>query len=729
MKRWLLAAALAGLFLFVVNFSIAPSLLPAGSELLPPSADSDIRSISKNFQSRKDIIVRYLDQLTSSAQLPISSLWWAQYRKAQALVDLDKDRSCQLFLDLSKDKRFPLHSLAKINAEKNCGLEISKPDPQMSELNKKLVDIQLEKALNEGNHPLSVDLLVKKSKKSVVAEEKVKLMIQAFDIAKKHKLKNLNEIEKRLYKISPSRIPQPNRLQYLDVAKDFSQLRQFKTARIYYRKVIKDKRASLGDKIIAYKGLRQSYKLQLDRERSLRETVKLEQFVYNRFKKRGLSKWECSVYTPVNILLARTQWTEHRADLGKKTLDKLINKCTGKTNLAFANWILGRMSEEKQDFKQAIKNYDIAKQGVRKGSDLFERVLWSLAWANYKNSDYKKSQMDLLELDALNEGGLSGEKYKFWLAMTYKKLKDEAAAKKIFNKLIESAPLSYYSYLSQRELGLELKKTDILTRLSAKDTVYPPQDLLEYYDPIYFQWLLATSETEIAKNYLSTVSKNFRASRSKDSLDSWIFILNQFSELESYTSVFQKLASLEDALRREIFHNYHHLIFPMPFNDVVLSSSARFGVRPEYIYAIMRQESAFDPNARSHMDAFGLMQLLPEVAKQTAEKNGIAFNEPNDLYDPETSILIGTSHLRELMDRYDGKFVLAIASYNANERAIQNWLATRYKGNTIEFIEDIPYQETSTYVKLVLRNLYTYSLFKSDTATTAFPEWSLAMEP
>ena len=139
----------------------------------------------------------------------------------------------------------------------------------------------------------------------------------------------------------------------------------------------------------------------------------------------------------------------------------------------------------------------------------------------------------------------------------------------------------------------------------------------------------------------------------------------------------------------------------------------------------MRQESAFNPDARSHMDAFGLMQLIPQVAKASARANAINYKKPEDLYKPHINIPLGSAHLRKLWDHYNGQLVLTVASYNASQKAIAGWLKTRFRGDSLEFIEDIPYEETRNYVKLVLRNMITYQAISSSKNGVEFPEWAL----
>jgi soluble lytic murein transglycosylase len=157
----------------------------------------------------------------------------------------------------------------------------------------------------------------------------------------------------------------------------------------------------------------------------------------------------------------------------------------------------------------------------------------------------------------------------------------------------------------------------------------------------------------------------------------------------------------------------------------VNEAGRRFGVASELMYAIMRQESSFDPLARSHADAFGLMQLIPEAARRVEEVSGIKLESPEDLYRPDVNVTLGAAFLRNLMNQHNEQFILTVASYNASEKAIRGWMKTRFRGDALEFIEDIPYEETRGYVKLVMRNYIFYLRLNSGGRPVPFPEWCL----
>lgn len=146
------------------------------------------------------------------------------------------------------------------------------------------------------------------------------------------------------------------------------------------------------------------------------------------------------------------------------------------------------------------------------------------------------------------------------------------------------------------------------------------------------------------------------------------------------------------------------------------------GVEVPLLLALSRQESEFYPDAESPSGAIGLMQLLPGTAKEIARKNSIKFSA-DKLYTPDYNMTIGSLYLGKLIDKFNGSYVLAIASYNAGPGRINQWLEMYGKpgGNvrdTLDWVERIPTPETRNYVQHVLENVqvYRYILAKKSSA-------------
>ena len=123
---------------------------------------------------------------------------------------------------------------------------------------------------------------------------------------------------------------------------------------------------------------------------------------------------------------------------------------------------------------------------------------------------------------------------------------------------------------------------------------------------------------------------------------------------------------------------------------------------------MIKAESNFDPTVKSASDARGLMQLMEETAVERSNIIADESVEVYDLYDPETNIRLGTSYLKYLIDLYDGNIVLAVTAYNAGLGNVEQWIKDGIIKKDGSDIENIPYQETSNYVRKILNNYQMY---------------------
>ena len=136
--------------------------------------------------------------------------------------------------------------------------------------------------------------------------------------------------------------------------------------------------------------------------------------------------------------------------------------------------------------------------------------------------------------------------------------------------------------------------------------------------------------------------------------------------------------------------------YPLPYYDIVEKYSAQFDIPMEMIYAIMRTESSFDPNAVSHANAKGLMQLTDDTLDWITRYH-LKTEGEIDIFDPEINIMVGTYYLRYAYDRYEN-WDTVYASYNAGIGRVDSWLKdSRYSEDGITLYY-IPYKETREYV-------------------------------
>lgn len=145
------------------------------------------------------------------------------------------------------------------------------------------------------------------------------------------------------------------------------------------------------------------------------------------------------------------------------------------------------------------------------------------------------------------------------------------------------------------------------------------------------------------------------------------------------------------------------LRFPIVYEEWINQHAEKNKIDSSWVFAVARQESAFLEDARSHVGATGLLQLMPGTAKQTARKSGISYKNQSELVNPKTNIVIGTAYLREMLQKFNGNKAYATAAYNAGPYRVQTWLKGAQAQLPLDiWIETIPYSETRRYVKNVL---------------------------
>jgi soluble lytic murein transglycosylase len=157
--------------------------------------------------------------------------------------------------------------------------------------------------------------------------------------------------------------------------------------------------------------------------------------------------------------------------------------------------------------------------------------------------------------------------------------------------------------------------------------------------------------------------------------------------------------------------------FPSPFRDTMVQYTAPLGLDETWVYGLIRQESRFIMDARSHVGAAGLMQLMPATARYVARKMNVSGFSPARVNERDMNLQLGTGYLKLVLDDLDGNPVLATAAYNAGPGRPRAWRATLVK--PVEgaiFAETIPFNETRDYVKKVMSNTVYYAALFEDKA-------------
>jgi soluble lytic murein transglycosylase len=153
------------------------------------------------------------------------------------------------------------------------------------------------------------------------------------------------------------------------------------------------------------------------------------------------------------------------------------------------------------------------------------------------------------------------------------------------------------------------------------------------------------------------------------------------------------LASAPEALRR--------LLFPVPYDEAVVANAREYGLDPRVLYAMIRQESLFNPSAHSGAGAIGLGQIMPATAQGIAQRLNVEGYQEADLFRPTISIRFGAFYLNGQLALMEGSLPGALAAYNGGPGNAQRWAAGTRVADPDLFAEGIDYAETRSYVKLV----------------------------
>jgi soluble lytic murein transglycosylase len=647
------------------------------------------------------------------------------YQKAKSLETSDRTGSCSLFTRLSKEN-FPLKELSLIRAYMTC--DDKKPLALISQVQIDqepwLAPLDLKRQMLEAeasqNYSQLSQIYLKAAKRSDRIREKIEFLNQALLAQAKvqnptpDELARKTDLQERLHKLAPRFLPAPESKDFFAVGNDWIYQRQFAKGRDYLAKVFNSASATNEEQYQARRAFRNSFKTELKRDEHIKQAEKF-------------AKWNEKHSTPNRIheaylTWARAVWTLGDAGTAKEILnraEKALKKHKYQRDEIL--FVRARMLEEAKDVDGALNLLELAAKESRPGTPTRARVLFQQAWLLRKKGQFPEASLAFAKIKSETQDPFDRNRYSFWLARSLKQAGKFEDAQKELQELIQNDPLGYYGLVAYREISTELPPLS-LERKTASEEKRPHS--VSSSDHQMIRALIFVDEPEILGRFLDSKTLDLR-NQANQELDAWVFYLKAYARAGLYNPLFQQIGGLPTELKAKLLAQNPELLFPRKFLDLIQTSADKFGVRPELMLSIIRQESAFDPHARSNADALGLMQVLPSVAKVHESKTGLEIDHFEDLYKPEMNIPIGASILSDLGKKYRGQFLLTAAAYNASERAIESWIKTRLNEDPLEFIEDIPYEETRGYVKLVLRNFIFYSRLSTPGQKLAFPNWCL----
>ena len=351
---------------------------------------------------------------------------------------------------------------------------------------------------------------------------------------------------------------------------------------------------------------------------------------------------------------------------------------------------IGGTTVMKNNFNREVLNYLDASYGLPFSSEEAEiyarQAIRFSAWESL-----------IRAIDAMSVTQKQEDRWQYWLARASEQRGDASskrAAQQIFKKLAEGD--DYHNLLAKDQLGQKYS--------NLPNNVQPSNhDLQRLNQDIHFSRAFALRRVDAPENYINR-EWNWAVRQAYLKHDDGLLL----AAAKRATDMGWYDRAIYAADRTENKHNYAYR-YAMPHQNYVVSHSRNAGVDPAWAYGLMRQESRFVTNARSHVGAGGLMQIMPDTAKLIARQMGESYN-PAALTDMNTNIRYGTFYLSMIQSQLSNSPVLATAGYNAGPNRARRWQPETQAIAADQYTESIPLTETSDYVKHVMTNATHYGV-------------------
>ncbi len=419
-------------------------------------------------------------------------------------------------------------------------------------------------------------------------------------------------------------------------------------------------------------------------------------------------------------------WGRNEFDQAREIFSKLVQDSEKDYPDLHADalFTFARILENEGRFSDAIERYEAFIQKYPKNEQLNQAMgsLIILYTLDKKPDQALAYALKIIELEAVKDTDLrdsaSVSMSLFWAGKIYYEKKDKKRAEFYWERLAQEHYSTFYGALGHYAVE----------KLTRKRFMLPPVQTPEFDRESLYQDFKGEDKNVIlrAERLLAHGLKEEAACEIRE-----ISVVASDTQRQLIKSIFQYAAgdwlgavriyqNLPKSFRVRLPRGVERVLFPIAYDDLIQQYAKKVDLDPQYINAIIRQESVFNPKAQSAVGARGLMQIMPGtarlelpgirgdyIAQDKLEKVHKVRSDEGALQDPEVNVALGVQHVHRLFQKYKHP-VFVLTSYNANPRATERWMEKIDSSDMILFIERIPYRETRSYVKLVMRNYFYY---------------------
>jgi len=366
----------------------------------------------------------------------------------------------------------------------------------------------------------------------------------------------------------------------------------------------------------------------------------------------------------------------------------------------------------KNDEKQSRYWYERSARAFPKGKRS-TLAHWKVCWRAYREDDPRTRSLFEEHLSLYPQSPQSSAVL-YWLGRIYEREGDEVSASALYDVARLRFPNHYYAGLARGRLDAIGEPKQIPIRLGTLTQALPKPRVVSF-EASEANGLLLERGRLLFGLGLSEISERELASGSYRSADApalGLELARQTAERGLYYRALRYMKRYGFGyLRMEIDskpREFWERLFPLPWRNELERRARPHDLDPYLVAGLIRQESEFNARAVSRAGALGLMQIMPSTGRGLARRLGINGFRTTHLHRPDTSLRLGTFHLKQVLKKYPDDIEVSLAAYNAGETRANAWITWGDFREPAEFVETIPFTETRGYVQAVLRNRDVY---------------------
>ena len=338
--------------------------------------------------------------------------------------------------------------------------------------------------------------------------------------------------------------------------------------------------------------------------------------------------------------------------------------------------------------------------------DMAMEARWLLTLTSILEKRYTEAKKEMEKALSETQDPLAGSRFCYFLAWTDLATGNKAKARQRFYECSVSYPMTFYGFLASMRAGVLEQKVALKTDKSGDEDPQKAGNASSDYPEGLRNavWLYESGLFQLAGEEVSS----FEPSSFEEAVMKTLILAKAKSATQAFRFADIALKRFPVTPPSDNNRGFFEIAFPRPYQDEVQRAAKESHIDPYLIYAVMREESAFNPDALSPAGAVGLLQLMPATAEMVAKKFKLKVSRQS-LYQPSINIRLGARFLSELEKSLKHPFFV-IAAYNAGAGAITRWQKENPSVPFDLFVELIGAEETRNYVKKVFSSYCAYHL-------------------